>query len=43
MTQLEDTFRDTNLQIQTIRDMQRKQEESINEIQIKTKSNESCV
>jgi hypothetical protein len=35
MTQLEDTFRDTNLLIQTIRDLQRKQEESIKEIQCK--------
>jgi hypothetical protein len=30
MTQLEDTFRDTNLLIQTIRDMQQKQVESLN-------------
>jgi hypothetical protein len=35
MTKLEDTFRDPNLLIETIREMQQKQEESLNEIQIK--------
>jgi hypothetical protein len=35
LNDIEDTFRDPNLPIETIRDMQQKQEESLNEIQMK--------
>jgi hypothetical protein len=35
LNQIEYTFRDTNLLIQTLLEMQRKQEESLNEIQLK--------
>ena len=37
LNDIEDTFRNPNLLIQTIQDMQRKQDESLNDIQFKLK------